>query len=75
MRERGGAGEGSGRGITAQRRRPGTLTVVVRVLLVPLGGGGAEASLHVIDVLVQQRQDRLRLGFPELLLQGEGLDG
>lgn len=75
VREWGGAGQRSGRRITAQRRGPWAVAIVVRVLLVLLRRGGAEASLHVINVLVQQGEDRLRLWFPKLLLQGEGLDG
>lgn len=51
------------------------LTIVVRVLLVPLRRGGAKTCLHVGDVFVQQRENRLWLRFPELLLQSEGLDG
>lgn len=72
--ERGRAGEGSRWRITAQRRWPWTLTVVIGVLLFPFRWGGAETSLHVIDVLVQEREDRLWLWFPKLLLQSEGLD-
>lgn len=66
------------RGVASQWRRPdhgvGSPSILLRVFLTPLWGRGP-SRLHVTDVLVQQGQQRLCLGLPELVLEGERLDG
>lgn len=48
--------------------------IVLVVFLTPLRGR-SPAGLHVTDVPVQQGQQGLSLGLPELVLEGKGLDG